>query len=120
MKFLIDINMVYLAEIAHLVCFDFRVGLQPLDLEVGKWMRKNAPGIHTILAMNKSESLDDQGLLTSESAEAYSLGFGDPIGISAETGLGMVDLYEVLRPLLEEYVLQNPSSTTISLKTFLP
>uniref|UniRef100_A0A1D1YWU0 GTPase Der n=1 Tax=Anthurium amnicola TaxID=1678845 RepID=A0A1D1YWU0_9ARAE len=86
---------------------DVRAGLQPLDLEVGKWLRKNAPGIHTILAMNKSESLDDGGgLLIAEAAEAHALGFGDPIAISAETGLGMADLYEALCPLLEDYMLQ--------------
>ena len=30
-----------------------------MDLEVGKWLRRHAPGICTILVMNKSESLDD-------------------------------------------------------------
>lgn len=81
--------------------------MQPLDLEVGKWLRKNAPGIRTILAMNKSESLDDGGLLTAEAAEAHALGFGDPIAISAETGLGMAELHEALCPLLENYMLQT-------------
>ncbi|MQL95998.1 hypothetical protein Taro_028672 [Colocasia esculenta] len=87
---------------------DVRAGLQPLDLEVGKWLRKNAPGIRTILAMNKSESHDDGGgVLTAEAAEAHALGFGDPIAISAETGLGMAELYEALCPLLEDCMLQR-------------
>ena len=34
------------------------------------------------------------------------MGFGDPIAISAETGLGMAELYESLRPLLEDHMLQ--------------
>ncbi|RWR92743.1 GTP binding domain-containing protein [Cinnamomum micranthum f. kanehirae] len=85
---------------------DARDGLQPLDLEVGKWLRKHASGIKTILVLNKSESLEDEtGSLTAATGEAHSLGFGDPIAISAETGLGMVYLYEVLRPLLEDYML---------------
>ncbi|PKA64725.1 putative tRNA modification GTPase mnmE [Apostasia shenzhenica] len=88
---------------------DVRDGLQPLDREVGKWMRKHAPEIHTILAMNKSESLDERGLLAVASGEAYSLGFGDPIAISAETGQGMAELHETLLPLLEDYVLQLPN-----------
>lgn len=71
-------------------------------------MRKHATGIHVILAMNKSESLDERGLLIAAAGEAYSLGFGDPIAISAETGLGMIELYETLQPLLEEYVHQLP------------
>lgn len=85
---------------------DVRDGLQPLDRDVGKWMRKHASRIRTIVAMNKSESLDERGLLDAEAGEAYGLGFGDPIAISAETGFGMVELYEALQPLLEEYVLQ--------------
>ncbi|XP_075106667.1 uncharacterized protein LOC107774689 isoform X1 [Nicotiana tabacum] len=87
---------------------DARDGLQPMDLDVGKWLRKNAPGMKTIVVMNKAESLDDyDGSLASAVGEAYTLGFGDPIALSAETGLGMVELHETLRPLLEEYVLQN-------------
>ncbi|PKU75408.1 uncharacterized protein LOC110105933 [Dendrobium catenatum] len=88
---------------------DVRDGLQPLDLEVGKWMRKHASNIHTIVAMNKSESLDERGLVTAAAGEAHSLGFGDPIAISAETGLGMAELYGTLRPLLEDYALQLPN-----------
>lgn len=90
--------------------------MHPMDLEVGKWLRKHAPGIKTILVMNKSESLDDHsGYLASATAEAYKLGYGDPIAISAETGLGMVDLYEVLLPLLEEYILQTVKGKTMFL-----
>ncbi|KAF6139640.1 hypothetical protein GIB67_033644 [Kingdonia uniflora] len=84
---------------------DVRDGLQPMDLEVGKWLRKHAPGVKIILAMNKCESLDDHtGYLIAAAGEAHKLGYGDPIAISAETGLGMAGLYEVLRPLLEEYM----------------
>ncbi|KAF3432466.1 hypothetical protein FNV43_RR27206 [Rhamnella rubrinervis] len=86
---------------------DARYGLHPLDLEVGKWLRRHAPKINRIVAMNKSESLfDGSDSLMSATAEAYKLGFGDPIAISAETGLGMQDLYGVLRPMLEEYMHQ--------------
>ncbi|CAA6665959.1 unnamed protein product [Spirodela intermedia] len=93
---------------------DVRAGLQPLDVEVGNWLRKNASGVRTILAMNKSESLDDGGgLLIAEAAEAHVLGFGDPIAISAETGLGMAELYETLCPLLEDYMLQQMNDQTI-------
>ncbi|KAG6531520.1 GTPase Der-like [Zingiber officinale] len=91
-----------------ILLIDVRDGLQPLDLEVGKWLRRHAHGIRTIVAMNKSESLDEQGSLTAEAGQAYTLGFGDPIAISAETGFGMAELYENLRPLLEDYILQRP------------
>ncbi|KAL6626995.1 hypothetical protein ACP70R_030721 [Stipagrostis hirtigluma subsp. patula] len=89
---------------------DVRDGLQPLDLEVGQWLRKHASGIHTLVAMNKSESLDEHGVLTAAAGEAHRLGFGDPVAISAETGLGMAELYEILRPLFEEYMFQLPNN----------
>ncbi|GLT90152.1 hypothetical protein SLE2022_080980 [Rubroshorea leprosula] len=86
---------------------DVRTGLHPLDQEVGKWLRRYAPGIKPILGMNKSESLHDgNGSLTEASEEAQLLGFGEPIAISAETGLGMTTLYEALRPLLEDYMIK--------------
>ncbi|KAL0357256.1 UNVERIFIED_CONTAM: GTPase Der [Sesamum calycinum] len=88
-----------------LFLIDARDGLQAMDLDVGKWLRKHAPGIRTIVVMNKAELLDDiSGSLAA--AAAYTLGFGDPIALSAETGFGMTELYEALRPSLEEYVLQ--------------
>ncbi|XP_031476567.1 uncharacterized protein LOC116248104 isoform X1 [Nymphaea colorata] len=94
---------------AAIFLIDARAGLQPLDMDVGKWLRKHAPsGTPIILAMNKSELLDDgSGSLAAAAGEAHALGFGEPLPISAETGLGMADLYEILHPLLEEYVLQN-------------
>ncbi|KAA8536653.1 hypothetical protein F0562_029131 [Nyssa sinensis] len=90
-----------------LFLIDARDGLQPMDMDVGKWLRRHAPGIKTIVVMNKSESLDDgAGSLAAAAGEAHMLGFGDPIALSAETGLGMTELYEALRPLLEDYMLQ--------------
>lgn len=78
-----------------------------MDLDVGKWLRKHAPGMKTFVVMNKAELLDDiSGSLAAAAGEAYTLGFGDPIALSAETGFGMAELYEALRPSLEDYVLQ--------------
>ncbi|XP_061357271.1 uncharacterized protein LOC133301637 isoform X1 [Gastrolobium bilobum] len=94
---------------SHFAVFltDARAGLHPLDLEVGKWLRKHAPQIKPIVAMNKSESLfDASGSLAAVANEMCRLGFGDPIAISAETGLGMHDLYLSLKPVLEDYILR--------------
>ncbi|XP_023731159.1 uncharacterized protein LOC111878905 [Lactuca sativa] len=100
-------NVLRMSNLA-LFLIDARDGLQPMDLDVGKWLRKHAPGIKIIMVMNKAESLDDGfGSVDAASGEAQILGFGDPIPLSAETGLGMNDLYEVLRPLLEEHMLKN-------------
>lgn len=79
-----------------------------MDLDVGKWLRKHASGLKTVVVMNKAESLDDiSGSLAAASGEAYTLGFGDPIALSAETGLGMSELHDSLRPVLEDYVLDT-------------
>ncbi|KAK5787244.1 GTPase Der [Gossypium arboreum] len=84
---------------------DVRTGLHPLDQEVGKWLRKHAPGINPIVAMNKSESLHkDPDSFAEAATEALKLGFGEPIAISAETGLGMTALHESLWPMLENYM----------------
>ncbi|XP_065849873.1 uncharacterized protein [Euphorbia lathyris] len=86
---------------------DVRSGVHPLDFEVGKWLRKHAPGIKPIVVMNKCESLcDGTGSITDAAEEALTLGFGDPIAMSAETGLGMTALYDALRPPIEDYMLK--------------
>eukprot|EP01018_Ginkgo_biloba_P024152 Gb_22088 [translate_table: standard] len=91
---------------SHMAIFliDARDGLHPLDLEVGKWLRKHASNLHIVLAMNKAEAIydDSSGVLMAAMGEAHRLGFGDPIPISAETGEGMAELYESIRPLLED------------------
>ena len=120
---LVHLYLVVEIHVLVLTCLIFvfviRDGLQPLDLEVGKWLRKHASGIKTILVLNKSESLEDEtGSLTAATGEAHSLGFGDPIAISAETGLGMVYLYEVLRPLLEDYMLPILNGKTVVTQFF--
>ncbi|MFS7990697.1 putative GTP binding domain, P-loop containing nucleoside triphosphate hydrolase [Helianthus anomalus] len=71
---------------------------------VGKWLRKHAPEIKIITVMNKAESLDDGfgSVIYAASEAARTLGFGDPVALSAETGLGMNYLHQVLRPLLEQ------------------
>lgn len=85
-----------------------------MDLDVGKWLRKHAPHMKTIVVMNKAELLDDiTGSLASAAGEAYTLGFGDPIALSAETGFGMTELYEALRPSLEHYIVQDADGRTL-------
>jgi len=69
--------------------------------------------------MNKSESLHDAtGSLTQASEGAQMLGFGEPIAISAETGLGMTTLYEALRPLLEDYMVKVLNSKELYILSY--
>ena len=82
------------ADVA-LFLIDAREGLTPLDEEIARWLRTGATPV--IVAANKAEGRGGEaGRL-----EAYALGLGDPIAISAEHGEGVVDLFEALRPLVE-------------------
>ncbi|MDY0008327.1 MAG: ribosome biogenesis GTPase Der [Bdellovibrionales bacterium] len=82
------------ADMALLVV-DARTGITPMDRHFADWLRRqNMP---TALVVNKCESraaLDGM-------YEAYELGLGEPLAISAEHGLGMDDLYDLLRPKVE-------------------
>lgn len=102
-------NVLAKCQIA-LFLIDARDGLQAMDLDVGKWLRKRAPEMKTIVVMNKAESLDDgAGSVAAAAGEAHMLGFGEPIALSAETGLGMTELYETLKPMLEDYMSHVPN-----------
>jgi GTP-binding protein len=80
---------------AALFLIDARAGVTPLDEEIGRWLRSETTPV--ILAGNKAEGrAGESGIL-----EAWSLGLGEPIAMSAEHGEGVVDLFEHLRPHIE-------------------
>lgn len=79
---------------ATLFVIDARVGITPADQVFAEILRKS--GGPVLLAANKAEGNAGQGGFI----EAYSLGLGDPLAISAEHGEGMVDIAEVLRPMI--------------------
>ena len=82
------------ADVA-LFLIDAREGLTPLDEEIARWLRAGATPV--IVAANKAEGRGGEaGRL-----EAYALGLGEPLAISAEHGEGVVDLFEALRPHVE-------------------
>lgn len=82
------------ADVA-LFLIDGREGVTPLDEEIARWLR--AEDTPVIVAANKAEGkAAETGRL-----EAFAFGFGEPIGISAEHGEGVVDLFESLRPFVE-------------------
>jgi len=62
-------------------------------------------GKPTVLIANKMEGMaGEAGRL-----EAYTLGLGEPIPISAEHNEGMADLYDALRAVLPEHNTQHES-----------
>jgi GTP-binding protein len=70
---------------------DGRAGLTPGDSAFAELVRRS--GKPTVVVANKGEG----SAAESGRVEAYSLGLGEPISISAEHNEGMVDLYDALR-----------------------
>jgi GTP-binding protein len=73
-----------------LLVIDARAGVTPLDEHFARWLRRS--GKPVALVANKCEGRAAEASL----AEAYGLGLGQPIPISAEHGLGMSDLYDAV------------------------
>ena len=73
-----------------LFMMDAREGVTALDRIFADRLRKQHKPV--ILLANKSESRESGGGI----GEAYSLGFGEPVAISAEHGEGMADLYAAI------------------------
>ena len=74
---------------------DSRSGLLPADKAFANVIRKS--GKPVVLIANKSEGKAGQA----GAMEAYSLGLGEPIALSAEHGEGLGDLYDSLRNVSE-------------------
>ncbi|MFZ1150391.1 MAG: ribosome biogenesis GTPase Der [Xanthobacteraceae bacterium] len=94
---------------AVLFLIDARAGATAPDRVFAGMVRKS--GKRTILVANKSEGrAGEAGAL-----DAYALGLGDPVAISAEHGEGLAELYEALRaamppPIAERKDEQDPGA----------
>ncbi|MFM2149010.1 MAG: hypothetical protein RLZZ187_1316 [Pseudomonadota bacterium] len=83
---------------ADLVIFvvDARAGITPADRAFANWLRRAS--LPVLLVANKAE-----GRLGAQMAmEAYELGLGDPLPVSAEHGDGMGGLHDEVRERLTE------------------
>jgi GTP-binding protein len=75
---------------------DARAGMLPVDRAFADLVRRS--GKPAILVANKSEGrAAEAGVL-----DAFALGLGAPVAISAEHGEGLADLYEALRAALPQ------------------
>ncbi|MEL7546002.1 MAG: ribosome biogenesis GTPase Der [Pseudomonadota bacterium] len=88
------------AELA-LFLIDARAGVTPLDERFAQVLRRaNLP---VVLAANKAEGrAGESGLL-----EAWSLGLGEPVGLSGAHGEGLSELYSAIRETLGEEAFQE-------------
>ena len=79
-----------------LFLIDARAGVTPIDERFSELLRKADMPI--VLVANKTEGKrGDAGIM-----EAYVLGFGEPVPLSAEHGEGMAELYNGIRDALGE------------------
>src|ERR1700740_833548 len=71
---------------AALFLVDAREGLTPLDEEIGRWLRVETTPV--VVVANKAEGrASESGIF-----EAFRLGLGEPVALSAEHGEGLADL----------------------------
>ncbi|HZD26564.1 MAG TPA: ribosome biogenesis GTPase Der, partial [Alphaproteobacteria bacterium] len=79
-----------------LMMIDGRAGVMPLDEHFAGWLRRR--GKPVVLVVNKCEGgAGEAGLL-----EAFGLGLGEPVAISAAHGDGLAELYEAMRAYLPQ------------------
>jgi len=76
---------------------DGREGLNPVDRAIADRLRK--AGRPVLLAVNKLDNLEQ----STEQYGFYSLGFGDPVGVSAAVGKGSGDLLDAIVERLPPY-----------------
>ncbi len=81
---------------AVLFMIDARAGLVPDDRTFAELVRRS--GRPAIVVANKSEGR----AAVAGALEAFELGLGEPVSVSAEHGEGLADLYDALRAALPE------------------
>ena len=94
-------------EMADICLFliDGRMGVTPSDEVFADILRKKSARV--IIGVNKAEGAAGDG----GAIEAWSLGLGEPVRLSAEHGEGMDDLYRLLRPLVDEFAEREAMNT---------
>lgn len=83
-----------------LFMIDVRAGVTPIDRHFSQLLRRSSKPV--IVLANKSEGRAEIGAY-----EAFSLGFGDPVAISAEHGEGLGSLYDALQPFSDAAQLES-------------
>ena len=89
------------AALAQATCILFLIdgksGVTPADEHFAAFIRKQKKPV--ILVVNKCEN---SKATAAAIGEAYKFGFGEPIALSAEHGIGFDELYEALSPYFPE------------------
>jgi len=83
------------ADVA-LLLIDAREGVTAADCHFADWLRRS--GKPVVLLANKAEGRAGRPAI----GEAYRLGLGDPVPVSAEHGEGLGELYDRLEPFSQQ------------------
>ncbi len=92
-----------LADVVLLV-IDAREGVTEPDRHFGGWLRES--GRPVVLVANKAEGRAGIGAV----GEAYALGLGDPVPLSAAHGEGFAELYQRLRDIAPLPIEEEPAA----------
>jgi GTP-binding protein len=79
---------------AAVFVIDARAGLTPLDEEIARYLREQE--VPVVVVANKAEGKSGEA----GAMEAYALGLGEPLAMSAEHGEGIADLFGGLWPII--------------------
>jgi GTP-binding protein len=89
-----------------LLLIDARAGVTPLDRHFSDWLRRGPTPV--VLVANKCESqAGEAGRL-----EAFALGLGEPVPLSAEHNLGLSDLRDAIQDVLEGITVEREADET--------
>ena len=102
----VQTNRALAAADLALLLIDARAGLTPLDRHFADWLRRGPTPV--VLVANKCESrAGEAGRL-----EAFALGLGEPVPLSAEHNLGLSDLCGAIGDVLEGLAVERESHET--------
>lgn len=94
---------------------DGRAGITPLDQHFAQWLRKQKKPVFLVINKCENENAAFSGM-----TEAYSLGLGDPLPVSAEHSLGFGELYEALMNHFPEKFEDDEEETEEDSDAYIP
>ena len=94
-----------------LFMIDARAGVVPLDQRFAQVLRKAGKDVH--LVGNKAES----GAAEAGLVEAFKLGFGEAIALSAEHGLGLAELYSIVSAAIDKAAAEQEAAEAANIDT---
>jgi GTPase len=105
----VDRQVIFAIETAQVIIFvlDAIDGVASVDATIAQRLRRS--GKPVILVVNKVDHARSEAAV----ADAYRLGLGEPLGISAEHGIGEVDLRDRITAQLARFAVAQPAPAPV-------